>query len=299
VTLRKEEVLLGAVLETALDASRPILEASKHALELSLPDEPVWLNADPTRLSQVITNLLTNAAKYTPAGGNIKLAAGREGGDVLVHVTDSGLGIPPAMLSEVFEMFTQVNRTLDRAQGGLGIGLAIVKRLVEFHGGTITAASPGLGHGSTFTVRLPILQVFAKSLQPRSAPAARRVKTKSARRRVLVVDDNVDGAESFARMLQISGHEMRVAHSGPEALHTVRSFTPEVVFLDIGLPGMNGYEVARRLRKELSPKQAVLVAVTGWGSEDDKRQSREAGFDFHLTKPVELTAIENILALAM
>jgi PAS domain S-box-containing protein len=299
VTLRQEEVLLGAVLEIALEASRPVLEASKHSLELAVSDEPVWLNADPMRLAQVVTNLLTNAAKYTPAGGSVKLAAVREGGDVIVQVTDSGLGIPPTMLSEVFEMFTQVNRTLDRAQGGLGIGLALVKRLVEFHGGTITAASPGLGLGSTFTVRLPVLQIFTKSNQSQSAPAARPVKNQSYHRRVLVVDDNVDGAESLARMLQISGHEMRVAYSGPEALHTVRSFTPEVVFLDIGLPGMNGYEVAKRLRAELSPRRAVLVALTGWGSQDDKRQSKEAGFDFHLTKPVELTAIENILARAV
>ena len=296
LTLRKERVLLRAVAETAVEASRPVIEASGHALKLALPDEPVWLDADPTRLAQVVSNLLTNAAKYTPEGGCIELAAVREGGEVIVRVTDTGLGIPPGMLAEVFEMFTQVNRTLDRSQGGLGIGLALVKRLVELHGGTITAASPGLGEGSTFTVRLPLVEADARETEPRSTPEATSAQSPMSGRRVLVVDDNVDGAESLAKMLQICGHETRTAHSGPEALDAARPFNPEVVFLDIGLPGMNGYEVAKRLRAEPSLSGAVLVALTGWGSEDNKRQSREAGFDFHLTKPVEVTAIESILA---
>ena len=296
LTLRKEWVLLQAIAETAVEASRPFIEASGHALKLALPDEPVWLAADPTRLAQVVSNLLTNAAKYTPEGGCIELAAVREGGEVIVRVTDTGLGIPPEMLAEVFEMFTQVNRTLDRSQGGLGIGLALVKRLVELHGGTITAESPGLGEGSTFTVRLPLVEAYAGGTEPRTTPEATPAQSPVSGRRVLVVDDNVDGAESLARVLQICGHETRTAHSGPEALDAARPFKPEVVFLDIGLPGMNGYEVAKRLRGEPSLSGAVLVALTGWGSEDNKRQSREAGFDFHLTKPVEVTAIESILA---
>ena len=200
------------------------------------------------------------------------------------------------MLAEVFEMFTQVNRTLERCQGGLGIGLALVKRLVEFHGGMITAESPGLGQGSNFTVRLPLVEACAGPTEKRSTAETPSVQPPMSGRRVLVVDDNVDGAESLANMLQIGGHEIRTAHSGPAALDAARPFNPEVVFLDIGLPGMNGYEVAKRCCTEPSLSGAVLVALTGWGSDDDKRRSREAGFDFHLTKPVELTAIERILA---
>jgi CheY-like chemotaxis protein len=192
-------------------------------------------------------------------------------------------------------MFTQVNRTLDRAQGGLGIGLALVKRLVELHGGTITAASPGLGAGSTFTVRLPLVDADQGVTEPRATSGAPSVGTPVSVRRVLVVDDNVDGAESLARMVQIFGHEARTAHSGPAALDAAGAFKPHVVFLDIGLPGMNGYEVAQKFRTEPSLSGTVLVALTGWGSEENKRRSREAGFDLHLTKPVEVKAIESIL----
>jgi len=294
--LRKEWVLLQAIAETAVEASRPFIEASGHALKLALPDEPVWLAADPTRLAQVVGNLLTNAAKYTPEGGCIELTAAREGSEVIVRVTDTGIGIPPEMLAQVFEMFTQVNRTLDRSHGGLGIGLALVKRLVELHGGTITALSPGLGEGSTFTVRFPLVEADAGGTKPPTTPEATPTQSPVSGLRVLVVDDNVDGAELLARVLQICGHETRTVHSGPEALDAARPFNPEVVFLDIGLPGMDGYEVAKRLRGEPSLSGAVLIALTGWGTEDTKRQSREAGFDFHLTKPAEVTAIERILA---
>ncbi len=299
VTLRKEQVLLRSVTETAVEASRPVIEAAGHALKLTLPEEPVWLAADPTRLAQVISNLLTNAAKYTPEGGCIELSAASEGGEVIVRVTDTGLGIPPGMLAEVFEMFTQVNRNLERSQGGLGIGLALVKRLFEIHGGTITAESPGLGQGSTFTVRLPRVDARAGPIEKPPTAATGSVQLPLPGRRVLVVDDNKDVAESLANMLQIGGHEIQTAHSGPAALDAARPFKPDVVFLDIGLPGMSGYEVAKRLRKEASLSGAVLVALTGWGSDDVKRLSREAGFDFHLTKPVELTAIERILAQVM
>jgi CheY-like chemotaxis protein/two-component sensor histidine kinase len=295
VTLRKERVSLKTVVETAVEASRPVIEAAKHTLTLTLPEEPVWLAADPTRLAQVMGNLLTNAAKYTPEKGQIELAATVEHQDVVVRVTDTGLGIPPGMLAKVFEMFAQVNRTLDRSQGGLGIGLALVKRLVDLHGGTITAESPGQGKGSTFTIRLPLAADDAEQ----GAPATSKVPsahTPMFGRRVLVVDDNVDGAETLAMVLRISGHETRTAHTGPEALNTARPFKPEVVFLDIGLPGMNGYEVAKRMRAEPSLSNAVLVALTGWGSEYDRRRSIQAGFDFHLTKPVEATTIDNILS---
>jgi PAS domain S-box-containing protein len=295
VTLRKERVSLQAVVDMAVEASRPVIEASGHALTLTLPGEPVWLAADPTRLAQVTGNLLTNAAKYTPERGRIELAATLERGEVIVRVTDTGLGIPPGMLAKVFEMFAQVNRTLDRSQGGLGIGLALVKRLVELHGGTITAESPGLGQGSTFTIRLPLASADAVQGEPATS-AVGSPRGPITGRRVLVVDDSVDGAESLAMMLQMIGHQTRTAHSGPEALDAARPFKPEVVFLDIGLPGMNGYEVAKQMRAEPSLSETVLVALTGWGSEYDKRQSIQAGFDFHLTKPVQAAAIESILA---
>jgi PAS domain S-box-containing protein len=294
--LRKERVLLRSVVDTAVEASRPLIDASRHAVRLVLPDEPLWLDADPTRLAQVLGNLLTNAAKYTPERGCIELSAVRQDNEVIIRVTDTGLGIPPAMLTEVFEMFTQVNRTLERSQGGLGIGLALVKRLVELHAGTITAQSSGLGEGSTFSVRLPLIEDHAPGTDASTTSEAEVGSRASAHRRVLVVDDNVDGAESLAKVLQICGHETRTVHTGPDALGAAFQFQPDVVLLDIGLPGMNGYEVAKQLRGEPSLAGALLVALTGWGSEDDKRQSREAGFDFHLTKPVEVAAIESILA---
>jgi PAS domain S-box-containing protein len=294
--LRTERVQLQNVVEAAVEASRPIIEESGHVLELDLAEQPIWLAADPTRLSQIITNLLTNAAKYTPRGGRIQLSAGQRGQEVFVRVKDTGLGIPPDMLADVFEMFTQVNRTLERSQDGLGIGLALVKRLVELHGGTITAESPGLGAGSTFTIRLPLAADQPGSGQPAAPPAANLAQLPVPGRRILVVDDNVDGAESLAKVLEICGHETGIAHHGSEALKLARTFHPEVVLLDIGLPGMSGYEVARKFRQDPALRDAVLVAITGWGTEENKRQSTEAGFDVHLTKPVDVEAIEDLLA---
>jgi PAS domain S-box-containing protein len=297
LTLRKEMVTLQSVIDSALEATRPIIEASEHELRTSVPEQVVWISADPTRLAQVIVNLLTNAAKYTPGKGRIDLAAVRTEREVVIQVHDTGLGIPAEMLTEVFEMFTQVNRTLDRAQGGLGIGLALVKRLVALHGGTITAESPGLGGGSTFTLRLPLPATDRCEGQTTASCATVPAQGMSTGRRILVVDDNIDGAESLARLLEIGGHHTRVAHTGAEALEAARPFGPEVVLMDIGLPGMSGYEVARRFREEPDLESAVLVAVTGWGSAENKRESRDAGFDFHLTKPVEVSAIKNILEL--
>jgi PAS domain S-box-containing protein len=296
LTLRKERVSLQAVVESAVEASRPFIEAAGHRLNVAVPNEPVSLAADPTRLAQVLGNLLTNAAKYTPNGGRIDLVAAREASKAVVRVTDSGLGIPPEMRARVFEMFTQVNRTLERSQGGLGIGLALVKRIVELHGGTIVVQSGGLGKGSTFTVSIPRVDAGSTETEPRATPGAPPAQPSVSRRRVLVVDDNVDGAESLSRLLQICGHETRTAHTGPDGLEASRSFNPEVVFLDIGLPGISGYEVAKQLRGDPSLNGIVLIALTGWGTEDTKRRSREAGFDLHLTKPVEIKAIEGILA---
>ncbi|MDI3287148.1 GAF domain-containing protein [Polyangium sp. 15x6] len=293
VELRKERVELGAVLESALETSRPLIEAAGHVLSVSLPTEPLFLSADPTRLSQILANLLNNAAKYTPAGGRIHVAAAREGAHVVVRVEDTGVGIPAEMLPKVFDMFTQVGRSIERAQGGLGIGLTLVRRLVELHGGTVEAASDGPSRGSIFTVRLPLgAAEEAKAVGPSGdAPAKGAVSSL----KVLVVDDNVDGAESLAELLQLTGHTTEVAHTGPSALVAARAFEPDVVFLDIGLPGMTGYEVAQRLRAEDELGRVVLVALTGWGTEEDRRQAREAGFDYHLTKPVDLQEVQRIV----
>ena len=295
VELRKERVELRTVLESALETSRPLMEAAKHVFRVSLPDEPLWLSADPTRLSQILANLLNNAAKYTPTEGQIRLSAEREGAQMVVRVEDTGVGIPADMLPKVFDMFTQVGRSIDRAQGGLGIGLTLVRRLVELHGGTVEATSDGPSRGSTFTVRLPL--GIAEEAPRATSSSDGDVPSSGVARplKVLVVDDNVDGAESLAELLQFSGHETEVAHTGPAALTAARAFEPDVVFLDIGLPGMTGYEVAQQLRAEKGHEGIVLVALTGWGTEEDRRQAREAGFDHHLTKPVDLAEVQRIV----
>jgi signal transduction histidine kinase len=288
--LQFESVEVRTVVEAAVEAARPAIDAGRHALVLHLPDEPLTLRADPTRLAQVVSNLLTNAAKYTPAGGQITLTAERAGGFAVVRVADTGLGIPADMLPKVFDLFTQVDRHLDRAQGGLGIGLALVKRLVEMHGGTIAAASEGAGRGSTFEVRVP-----AASAPAPAAVAAPVRPTAAGGRRVLVVDDNEDAAESLSELLALCGHDARTAATGPEALAAVPAFRPDLVFLDIGLPGMDGYEVARALRAAPGDTP-VLVALTGWGAESDRQRSAEAGFDRHLTKPVGREQLDELLA---
>ncbi|WP_437933312.1 GAF domain-containing protein [Sorangium sp. So ce341] len=294
VELRKERIDLRAVLNSALETSRPLIEAAAHELTVRLPPAPLRLDADPTRLAQVFANLLNNAAKYTPSGGSIRLAAQRDGAAVVVRVADNGVGIPADMLSNVFDMFTQVGRSIDRAQGGLGIGLTLVKRLVELHGGSIHAESDGAGRGSTFTIRLPL--AAAEEAAPRPSFAGAANVAPPAALRILVVDDSVDGAESLALLLRISGHETRAVHTGPDALTATRELGADIVFLDIGLPGMNGYEVARRLRAERDLSGLFLVALTGWGTEDDRRQAREAGFDHHLTKPVDAAEVKRLVA---
>lgn len=293
VGMRRELVGIDRVIESAIETSRPLVEAGHHQLELNSPAETLLVSADPTRLAQVFSNLLNNSAKYSPDGGRIELAVQRAGGEVMISVRDYGVGIPEDMLPRVFDLFTQVGRTLDRAQGGLGIGLSLVKRLVELHGGRIQATSGGPGKGSVFTVWLPL--AHERRVTPRSTPA---VPTVQVSRRILVVDDNQDGAASMAMMLRLSGHETLVAHDGYSALAAAREFEPEVVLLDIGMPGMSGYEVARKGRADGTFTNTVLVAVTGWGSENDKLLAREAGFDFHLTKPVEAAAMTRLLGEA-
>jgi two-component system CheB/CheR fusion protein len=294
VTLRKERVSLQTACEIAVEATRAAIEASRHTLDLDLPEDPVWVHADVTRLTQIITNLLTNAVKYTPEGGRITLSVRLEGPDAVARVTDTGLGIPKEMLAEVFEMFTQVNRTLNRAQGGLGIGLALVKKLVDMHGGAIAAQSRGSGQGATFTVRLPAAPLESEPPKAPDPPAP--APAPSERLQILVVDDNEDAAQSLAMLLDFEGHDARAVHTGEAALAAAKEHPPHLVFLDIGLPGMDGYEVARRLRSEPSLRATKIVALTGWGSEDDKRKTRAAGFDDHLTKPIGLPELEALLA---
>jgi CheY-like chemotaxis protein/two-component sensor histidine kinase len=293
VKLKRERVDLRNVIAEALEVSSPIIEGNRHELKVSMPSEAILLDADRTRLAQIISNLLNNAAKYTPPGGCISLTTTREGTEAIVSVKDNGIGIEGEMLSRIFEMFTQVGQSVDRAQGGLGIGLALVSSLVEMHGGTVSADSQGLGLGSTFTVRLPIgvsLAPYSGASSGNSTGPANRSSS-----RILVVDDNVDGAQTLSLLLKLAGYVTDVAYDGPEAITKARTFAPDVIFLDIGLPGMSGYEVAKRLRDDETQSQASLVALTGWGTDDDRRQAREAGFDRHITKPVEATKLRELL----
>jgi PAS domain S-box-containing protein len=295
VELRKERVELAAVVQSAVETSRPLIEAAGHELMVTLAPEPIHLDADLTRLAQVFSNLLNNAAKYTEQGGHIWLTAERHGGEVVLKVRDTGLGISADMLLKIFEMFTQVDRSLERSRGGLGIGLTLVKRLVEMHGGSVEARSEGPGKGSEFTVRLPVAMASASHApQP---PKGEGEKTPApAPRRILVVDDNKDAADSLSMMLSLAGMEARTAYDGLEAVAAAAAFHPDVVLLDIGLPKLNGYEAARRIREQPWGKDMVLVAVTGWGQEEDRRRSQEAGFNAHLVKPVDPVALQQMLA---
>jgi CheY-like chemotaxis protein len=257
---------------------------------VSVPLEPIWLYADASRLEQVVVNLLTNAAKYTPEGGRIALAVQREGEQCVIKVSDTGVGIPAELLPRIFDLFTQAERSLDRSQGGLGIGLALVQRLTELHSGTVAATSV-LGQGSEFVVRLPI----AAGVAPEPAPPE-PISSAVRSLRLLVVDDNMDAAESFALLLLASGHKVRTAYDGPSAVEAARVYRPDVAFLDIGLPGLNGYEVARAIRLQSENEKVVLVAMTGYGQETDRKLSKEAGFDHHLVKPADFDKVKQILA---
>jgi signal transduction histidine kinase/CheY-like chemotaxis protein len=293
IQLRPERVELAAVVGRAVDSTRSLIEARGHRLEVALPPEPVRLFADPTRLEQVLANLLNNSAKYTEPGGRIWLSAESEGGEVVLQVRDTGIGIPPHMLGRVFDLFMQAHPTLDRAEGGLGIGLTLVRRLVEMHGGRVEVRSDGPGKGSTFTVRMPLTEGGALAPASEEAPAEPPAPPP---KHVLVVDDNRDAAEMLTLMLRLDGHEVRVAHDGAEALREVRDWTPEVVLLDIGLPGMSGYEVARHLLGGNGAPRPLLVAMTGYGQDEDRRRSREAGFTHHLVKPVDPQELRQLLA---
>ena len=295
VKLNKSRITLQQVVDASVEASRPYIDASNQALTVSVDERPVALFADLTRMAQALSNILNNAAKYTPPGGRIELVAAREGSDAVIRVSDNGSGIPTEMLEQVFDMFTQVGRTVDHAQGGLGIGLSIVRRLISLHDGTVFAHSEGPGRGSTFTIRLPCADEPAEDDAARPAPVA---AAQAATLQVLVVDDNVDAAETMAMLLDMSGHRTAMVHSGLEVLDAALRSLPDVILLDIGLPGMNGYEVAARIRQERVLDQTLLVALTGWGSDADKRAATDAGFDVHLTKPVGPEALMEVLAQA-
>jgi signal transduction histidine kinase len=291
--LRKERIQIRDVVDSALETSRPLIDAARHALTVTVPEEPLWLDADLTRLAQVVGNLLNNAAKYTPAGGRIVLAVRRDGADAVISVSDDGVGIPPDMQQAVFELFAQVDQHLGRAGGGLGIGLALVRRLVALHGGTVEAESAGIGKGSTFTVRVALARNAAA--QPEAAaPAAEAVRPL----KVLVVDDTREVAQTVGWMLEEMGHEYQLVHDGRGALAAARDFRPDAILLDIGLPGMDGYAVCRALRQDPDLKGITIVAQTGWGQDKDKESAANAGFDHHVVKPVAFEVLEHLLASA-
>jgi PAS domain S-box-containing protein len=291
IDLRKERIELAKVVEHAVEMSRPVVELAGHRLAINVPPSPIYVDADLTRLAQVFSNLLNNAAKYTEQGGNIRLLVEQQNGEVVVSVHDNGIGIPHEMLPYVFDMFTPVNRNLERSQGGLGIGLSIVKKLVEMHGGLVQATSDGDGMGSQFIVRLPVV---LSVVQPRADD--QEAIRPSGRRRILVVDDNRDAADSLAKILRLKGNESRSAHDGHEAIRQAAEFRPNVVLLDIGMPGLNGYDTARQIRAQPWGENMLLVALTGWGQDEDRRRSHDAGFDAHVVKPINAATLEKLLA---
>jgi CheY-like chemotaxis protein len=289
--LRCERILLSDVISSALETARPLIDEGKHELNVSLPQRPVHLYADLTRLAQVFSNLLTNSTKYTPQGGRIWLSAERSGEKITVSVRDTGIGIPAESLENIFDMFSQVDRSIERTTGGLGIGLALVKGLVEMHGGDVIAKSRGPGMGSTFSVTLPTLAGHA---EPTNVIPAEN-KTIGPGLRILVVDDNRDGAASLSMMLKMLGNEVRTAYDGLEAIERAEDFRPEIILMDVGMPRLNGYEATKQIRGLEWGKDIIIVALTGWGQERDRELSRAAGCNGHLVKPVSLPDLERKL----
>jgi CheY-like chemotaxis protein len=281
------------ILGQALEISRPWIDERGHRLTLKTPDRPVWINGDAARLAQVVSNLLNNAAKYTDPGGQICVSLETADGEAVLKVRDNGVGMAPEMLEEIFGLFTQVDRSPERAQGGLGIGLTLVRKLVEMQHGRVEAHSAGLGQGSEFAVYLPLLADEAPAL--REPAAGDQPVAASGRLRVLAVDDNMDAASTLALLIQISGHDVRTAHDGPSALAAAQAYRPDVILLDIGLPGLDGYEVAQRLRAMPIGADMVLVALTGYGQDEDRRRSIAAGFDHHLVKPASPQTLMKLL----
>ena len=291
--LRKERIELSAVIKSAVDTAQPLIDAAGHELTLSLLPEPIYLDADPVRLAQIFSNLLNNAAKYMDRGGRIWLTTAREGKEVVVSVRDAGIGIPEDAMPAIFDMFAQVDRSLEKSQGGLGIGLTLVKQLLEMHGGRIEARSEGQGKGAEFIARLPIATV--EPLRQAVNDAGERGVT-AGTCRILVADDNRDAAESMSMVLRLMGNEVRTVNDGIKAVEEAEAFRPDMVLLDIGMPRLNGYDAARRIRAERWGKAILVVAMTGWGQDEDKRRASEAGFDQHFTKPVNPADLEQLIA---
>jgi PAS domain S-box-containing protein len=291
IRLRLEPILANGIVERAVETARPLIDGHRHELAVRLSPQPIWLHADASRLEQIVVNLLTNAAKYTVDGGRISLSVEQTGDECVLRVRDTGVGIAPVLLPRIFDLFTQAERSLDRSQGGLGIGLAVVQRLVELHGGRVSAHS-SLGHGSEFVVHLPVAAPDAVAAAPITIAAA----PSRPGLRLLVVDDNVDTAESLGMLMEAEGHAVRTAYGGPSAVAAAADYRPDAVLLDIGLPDVDGFEVARRLRKDPMHHGMVLIALTGYGQETDRQRSREAGFDHHLVKPIDLAEVRGILA---
>ncbi len=291
VQLLQTRVAISGIVNGAIETVRPLIEEHGHELTVSLPAEPIWLHADAPRLEQVLVNLLTNAAKFTEEGGHIWVTVQQEGEECLLRVRDSGVGITAALLPHIFDLFTQAERTLDRSQGGLGIGLALVQRLTELHGGKVEAFSD-VGQGTEFVVRLPVM---AGESQPPELPITVISPPVTRALRVLVVDDNSDTVLSFSMLLRALGHDVRTAHDGPTGVSVALEYLPDVALLDIGLPGLNGFEVAKRIRQEPSLQKITLVALTGYGQETDRQASQDAGFNHHLVKPADFAKLQQIL----
>lgn len=291
--LRKSEVELATIIQQAIEVAHPLIDSANHDLRVNLPEEPVYLDADPARLAQVFGNLLNNSSRYTKPGGTISIAATRANSDVVVTVRDDGAGIPEDKLATIFDMFTQVDRSPERSQGGLGIGLTLVKRLVEMHGGSVEARSEGEGQGSELIVRLPTL---SKTVDQSTATSVPATEESGPAHRVLIVDDNRDSADSLAMLMEITGNKTFMAHDGLEAIEAVEKYRPDVILLDIGLPNLSGHEVCRRIRETSWGKDIVVIALTGWGQDEDRRKSEEAGFNGHLVKPVNYDELLTLLS---
>ncbi|MDB5800906.1 MAG: hypothetical protein JWL63_1845 [Rhodocyclales bacterium] len=302
LVVHTEVIALQTVMRTAMETVAPLVATRRHQLDCSLPPEPIYLDADPVRLAQIFSNLLNNAIKFTPDSGRLTFVARLEGSEAVISISDNGIGISPEVLASIFGMFEQADHSIERSHGGLGVGLSLARRLVELHGGNLSARSEGDGHGSEFTVRLPLARPAAIATSPRVRAASEAASTSRAdiapavdRLRILLTDDNRDFVTSMEQLLQLDGHEVEVAFDAAEALVKSDSFVPDFAFLDIGLPGMNGYSLAQQLRRKPQMKDCVIIAVTGWGQESDRRHAAQAGFDYHLVKPVDYAQIQAML----
>ncbi|MDE3059879.1 MAG: response regulator, partial [Pseudomonadota bacterium] len=289
IVLHRQRIPLADTIETAVEMARPLIRERNHSLKVHLPEQPVWINGDATRLSQLFGNLLSNAAKYTDPGGRIEINAHAKEDEAVIRVHDNGIGIPPDKLDYIFDMFAQVDNSIERAQGGLGIGLTLVRNIAELHGGRIEAHSAGCNKGSEFIVRLPVLKPSQKEMEEN---VPNPITPSSNRYRVLVVDDNEASAKTLGWMLEMLGHEVKLALDGPSAIETAHVYRPDIVLLDIGLPDMNGYEVCAAMRSDPALEHTAFIAQTGWGQEQHLQRSKEAGFDYHLIKPISIKALQ-------